>query len=350
MSGALGFIAKFLVPLGLLGQATDFTNVEYDDGHGTTLHAYLAKPPNFDASATYPTAIVLHAWNGMSDEPVYFADLLAEQGYVVLAPDMFRNVAACEINIPWNILTTLCTPQDRIDQDIDAGISYLTSEAVGNVDSTRIFSGPGFCFGGSQSLILSSRRAMFGTISLYGANIDMFQDASDDAVWGEIGAFGTSVLGIYGEEDQNPSPDEAEGFQAAMTTRGIANTVTIYDGVGHAFVNPKDHKDGATQATQAWDQVVNFMNGIVASGLSVPALSRRAMDRHTHAHAQVETKTNFAWLWDHTTDVFQGKGHFSSHGLRHTLASHSGHLKHSHSVLRENGAEASETTVATVHQ
>jgi len=319
-------LAKLLVPLGLIGQATDFTNVQYDNGHGTTLHAYLAKPSNFNASKTYPAAVVLHAWNGMGEEPVYFADLLAEQGYIVIAPDMFRNLATCELNIPWNVATVLLTPQDRIDGDVDAAISYLTSEAVGNVDSTMVFSGPGFCFGGSQALTLSIRRAMAGTVSLYGANINELQDASNDALWGELGVLDTQVLGIYGRDDGAPTPQEATGFQAALTARNIKNTVTIYDGVGHAFVNPQDHKSGMTQAVTAWNQVVAFMNGIVVASSSVGAAARRELDyeKHSHAHASAKvSRTSWAWIWDHTMDFFQRKGHFG-HGHTH----HHGHATH----------------------
>jgi carboxymethylenebutenolidase len=309
----LRFTAQFLIPLGLIGRATDFTNVSYDNGHGETLYAYLAKPPNYDPTKSYPAALVLHAWNGMSEEPVYFADLLAQQGFIVLAPDLFRNIATCEVNIPWNIATTLLTPQERMDNDIDAAVTYLTGSVEG-VDSTRVFSGPGFCFGGSQALNLSIRRAMAGTITLYGANIDGLQDAQNNDLWGELGIDGTKVLGIYGADDDNPSPDEARGFQRALNARNISNNVTIYDGVGHAFVNPKDHRSGKSQPVQAWDQVVSFMKDIVSTGNGV---SRRALDLRAKSNYK---GSSWAWMWDHTLDLFQRKGHFSH--LRHNDQRH----------------------------
>ena len=87
--------------------ATKFTNVEYAGVGGVKLHAYLAKPNNASAgaaAAAAPAAIVFHAWNGMSEEAVYFADRLAEQGYYAIAPDLFRNVASEPMNIVQNIL------------------------------------------------------------------------------------------------------------------------------------------------------------------------------------------------------------------------------------------------------
>ena len=83
-------LTQILVLLGVLSPVTDLANVAYEAGDGTTLHAYLATPETGCASGC-PAAIVFHAWNGLSEEPLYFADQLAEQGYVALAPDLFRG-------------------------------------------------------------------------------------------------------------------------------------------------------------------------------------------------------------------------------------------------------------------
>ena len=324
----LQWLAKLLIPLGLIGKATDFTNVSYENYKGKTLHAYLKYPPNFNASQSYPAALVFHAWNGMSEEPVYFADLLAKEGFIVLAPDLLRNVATGEANLPWNILSTCVTPQSRMDEDIDAAIHYLT-HTIGNVDMTRVFSGPGFCFGGSQALNLAIRRPMAGTISLYGSNIDELQDSSKDKIWANLGAGGTSVLGIYGADDNMPAPETAMGFEEAMNTRGISNTVTIYPDVGHAFVNPADHSSGKQQAVDAWNQVVDFIK-------DQAGVSRRILDV-SEAPAQLSRQVSrpaLSWLWDHAMDYFYGKGHFAhAHGAGHKShsypmaeASHQAHI------------------------
>ena len=121
----------------------------------------------------------------------------------------------------------------------------------------------------------------------------------------------------YGADDGNPNPDEAKGFQKALTARNIANTVTIYNGVGHAFVNPKDHRSGMPQAVDVWKQVISFMNETVSSG---KVLTRRAQDLRAMSKCK---GSSWAWIWDHTKDVFQGKGHFS-------------HLRHNNRNLNES--------------
>jgi carboxymethylenebutenolidase len=308
----LSFLPFFMRILGtlmklvcLIFPATEFSNVEYTNDQGDTLLAYLAKPPDWSADATYPAAVVMHGWNGMSEEPVYFANLLAEQGYIVLAPDLFRGVSSAEWNIPWNILTVQNTEQDRMDKDVDAAMDYLLSL---NVDEARVFSGPGFCFGGAQVLESAKRRAFAATITLYGSNIEDLQDP-ESSNWGMIGVDDSKVLGIYGADDRAPSPGEAEGFGLAMEARGIDHTVKIYGGVGHAFVNSDDHEDGKQQATEAWDQIVSFMNDVTGGRGS----SRHALEMGTIPRSQEEYHPSMTWKVDHTMDMFRHTGHFHHH-------------------------------------
>ena len=269
----------------------------------------MALPPGYNNETTYPTALVLHAWNGMSEEPVYFADLLAQQGYIALAPDMFRGVSSRAVNIPWNIATVSRTPQSRINADIDAALEYLRGKFV--IDEALLMSGPGFCFGGSQALEFSKRTGVAATISLYGSYIDELQDPSDDEAWGLLGMF-SPVLGIFGQQDDRPSPEQALGFASSMEERNIVHNVTIYSGVGHAFVTPKAHRGKSQQAVAAWDQVVEFMNGVVETGGLTRSQELESKQMQASMHVK-EGHASPSFMWDHAMDPLLRKGHFSHH-------------------------------------
>ena len=47
------------------------------------------------------------------------------------------------------------------------------------------------------------------------------------------------------ELDTRPSPAQATAFEAALQERGVAHEVSIYAGVGHAFITPHAHRDPA---------------------------------------------------------------------------------------------------------
>lgn len=306
--------------VGFLKTASEFTNVEYTDGNGSTRYAYLKLPENFNASETYPAAIVFHAWNGMGEEPVYFADKLADEGYIAIAPDMFRNVAAGNLQIPWNIFTVVTYPQSQIDEDVDSAIQYL-EETYGD-SLSHIVSGPGFCFGGSQALELSRRFEINATISLYGSSISGFGEStsSDDDVWGLIGANGSPLLGIYGALDQGPSPEQVASFEIALQQREIDNNITIYPDVGHAFVNPDAYEDGNEQAVEAWKQVLTFFADVVSvspENESNKSMRNRRERRNSNIgntkYSQRENKYEALYDWsmiqDHLTDKMLHKGH-----------------------------------------
>jgi len=263
--------------------AEKFSNLVIEDGD-FKVHAYVAKPKVFESQEPelkkYPVAILFHAWNGLSEEVVYFADRLAGHGYYVIAPDLFRGVASKSTNSIWNIINSISTKQDRMNVDVDLTLNYILNlQPVNNqtIDSTKIMSGPGFCFGGTQSLILSNRWPTAGTVTLYGTYIQELADADDSKAWGKIGnpdssavdIYKSEVLGIYGDLDTRPGKKDAEKFETALNAKGINNTISMYKNVGHAFVNEVAHEKasapGHEEAVKAWDEVVAFMkssNGV----------------------------------------------------------------------------------------
>lgn len=184
----------------------------------------------------------------MSEDTTYFADLLADKGYYVLAPDLFRNVASEEDNLVWNLWNVISTPQSRLDLDADAAFAYLLS--ISAVDKNRVASGPGFCFGGSQALLFAARHRMAASVTLYGSVIDDLHDAGSDA-WGAIDE-SVPVLGIYGAEDTLISTESVQKFEAAMEQKGMSYNVTIYDNVGHAFVHKRAHEGDSRTANISW--------------------------------------------------------------------------------------------------
>jgi carboxymethylenebutenolidase len=66
------------------------------------------------------------------------------------------------------------------------------------------------------------------------------------------------VLGIYGEEDGNIPVSQVRNFEDALESRKVEHTVTIYPGVGHAFVKSNTYNSGGAPE-EAWNQMVMFL-------------------------------------------------------------------------------------------
>lgn len=223
----------------------DFANVEYKDSSGQELLGYLAVP---EGQGPHPAILLIHEWWGLNEGMTVLADALAEEGYIVFAPDAYRgNVTAAFPRALWLRLTT---PGEQVEADMDSALAYL--RGLDNIDSERVAS-MGFCFGGGHSLQLGLRQSenLALTIIYYGAVVtdpDLLAPLTD----------GQPVLGIFAEEDNTIFPEEVTEFEAALNSLDIENEITIYPGVGHAFVT-EDNYNRPGPAGDAWNQTLMFL-------------------------------------------------------------------------------------------
>jgi len=242
-------IALFAVTIiydSLTGSDTaDFTNVEYDNGSGQKLLGYLATP---DGPGPHPAVLLIHEWWGLNEGITILADALAGEGYVVFAPDAYRgNVTSA---LPRALWLRLTTPNEQVETDLDSALAYL--RGLESVDPQSVAS-MGFCFGGGHSLQLGLRQSenLALTIMYYGAVVtepDLLRPLTD----------GQPVLGIFAEDDNTIFPAEVMEFEAALNSLDIENEITIYPGVGHAFLTEENYNQPGP-AGDAWTQTLAFL-------------------------------------------------------------------------------------------
>merc|ERR1719353_395645 len=105
----------------------------------------------------------------MNQELIELGQLITEaEDIAVLVPDLFRGVASPGDNVVFNIYHNLFSgnvDQKQMDADAEAALAWV--KAKPEVDANVVFSGPGFCFGGSQSLLFAMRHEVSATITLY---------------------------------------------------------------------------------------------------------------------------------------------------------------------------------------
>ena len=240
------FFAGMVIFDGLFGSKTaDFTNVQYTGADGQELIGYLAQPED---PGPHPAVLLIHEWWGLNEGITILADALAEEGYIVFAPDGYRGQLASQI--PRALWLRLTTPTEQVEADMDSALAYL--RAVDGVDTNRVAS-MGFCFGGGHSLQLGLRQSenLALTILYYGAVV------TDPALLAPL-TDGQPVLGIFAEEDNTIFPADVIEFEAALNSLNIKNEITIYPGVGHAFLNEENYKEPGP-AGDAWQQTLAFL-------------------------------------------------------------------------------------------
>ncbi len=210
---------------------------------GETATGYLALP---DAAGPRPAVVVIQEWWGLNDWVKEQAQKFAQQGYVALAPDLYRGKSATTPDEAHELMRGM--PQDRAVRDLVAAFDYLASRP--DVNKAKIGS-VGWCMGGGLSLQLAIHEPKLAACAVnYGA---MPTDAAD------IQKIQAPILGNFGAEDHGIPPDAVHAFEKAMKAAGKTINVKIYDGAGHAFENP-NNKQGyrPDAAADAWARMLGF--------------------------------------------------------------------------------------------
>jgi len=191
--------------------------------------------------------VVIQEWWGLNDWVKEQARKLAEQGYVALAPDLYRGQVASDPNAAHELMRGM--PQDRALRDLEGAFAYLAARK--DVEAKKIGS-VGWCMGGGLSLQLAVHEPKLAACVVnYGA------PPTDPA---DIAKIHAPILGNYGALDRGIPPANVEAFEKALRAEGKTMDAKIYDGAGHAFENP-NNKDGyrPEAAADAWNRTVAFL-------------------------------------------------------------------------------------------
>ena len=197
-----------------------------------------------------PAVIMIHENKGLNDNIKNMANLLARNGYVVLAVDLFKGEVTTDRNRSSELTQYVRDNQDIATANLKSAVKYVSS--LPNVNAEKIVS-LGWCFGGAQSLQLvlnSQDHPLAATIIYYGRLV------TDNATLAKIK---WPVLGIFGDQDRSIQVDTVKAFESALNSIGIPNEIYIYKGVGHAFANPSGENYAPKETQDAWQKTLSFL-------------------------------------------------------------------------------------------
>jgi len=200
---------------------------------------------------TLPAVVMIHENKGLNENIKKMANLLAKEGYVVLAVDLFNGEVTTDQKRASELSQAIRNNPESAITNLKSAVKYLAS--LPNVNPEKIAS-LGWCFGGQQSLQLalnSEDHSLAATVIYYGRLVTEPETLSK-IKW--------PVLGIFGEQDESIPVPTVEQFEEALTKNGITNEIYIYKGVGHAFANPSGENYAPNETQGAWHKTISFLN------------------------------------------------------------------------------------------
>lgn len=228
------------VPEGDPAVAAEFITYERD---GAQLTAYTARPVE---GTRVPAVLVCHENRGLTAHIRDVARRFAKAGYVALAPDLLSREGGTE-NLDRDQIPGLlgAAGSERHVADFSAAYSYLQS--LDMVDGARIAM-TGYCFGGGVTWdVATSLPELRAAAPFYGRAPDL------DAVPNIRAA----VLAVYAERDSRINAG-IPALEEALKAAGVTYQVNIYPGVDHAFHNDTGSRYVEAQATQAWQDTLDW--------------------------------------------------------------------------------------------
>ncbi len=223
---------------------------------GSPMRCYMTAPAG---AGPFPAVIVIQHAGGVDPFVQLMTDRIAEAGFVGCAPDLYHREGPKSSD---DALTRMSHLRDKnIVADVTAAIDHLATQSNVKAGAIGI---TGFCMGGRVAYLMATHASAIRAAAVfYGGNIM--------APWGEgptpfdrTARIACPVLGLFGEDDGNPSPADVVKIGAELEKLGKTHEFHSYAGAGHAFMNEDRPSYRAEAATAAWVKCVAWFQRYLA--------------------------------------------------------------------------------------
>lgn len=215
--------------------------VTFTSKNGDTVGGALGLPAG---GGNAPAVVVVQEWWGLNAQIQGTVDRLAAEGFLVLAPDLYRGAIAKDATEAAKMMNEL--DGKRALADIEGAVAYLREHANGNGKVAIT----GFCMGGAYTLAAACTiRGLAAAVPFYGI--------PPQADYSKIEA---PVLFHVAKHDDWVTPEKATKVADAVKAAGGDLELELYD-ADHAFMNEKRPEVFSPDASAlAWSRTVAFLH------------------------------------------------------------------------------------------
>lgn len=214
--------------------------LKFDTAKGETT-AYAALPDKTDADSK--AVILIQEYWGLNDHIKDIAGRYADEGFICIAPDLYRGEIATDSIYAAKLMDTL-----EIEDGLDT-IKNAQAAAREKYEISR-FGITGFCMGGTFAL-----RAVCH-LEGFSASAPFYGDVPDETVLKNLNA---PVLFISGTKDKWINPEKVAELERAARVHSLPIESVKYE-ADHAFFNDTREVYDADAAQDAWAKVISFFN------------------------------------------------------------------------------------------
>ena len=213
--------------------------VTRDDGQ--LQPAYWAHP---STGGVFPGIVLTHDWWGLTDTERHLANLFAQSGYYVIAPDLFDGQVAATPQAAYALVEQLGNGYPLVD----SALRVLEQHHRCN----RCVAAVGFGLGGTLALQAAlSRPDLEAAVSFYGF---------PQRFLGSLAQAQAPILAVYGSAEPHIPPDVLAQFRAEQAAAPLAHEWQTIDGAARDFFSPSDDPAAVEYARLAWTGTLAFLD------------------------------------------------------------------------------------------
>ena len=214
------------------------------------MRLYASHP---DGPGPFPAVVVIQHQGGVDEFMEEMTRKIAAAGFFGVSPDLYhRDAPGCRDDGPTR-RSRLRDP--AVIRDVNATVDFLKGQKLADGERLGII---GFCMGGRIAYLMAAVNPAFKAgVAYYGGNI-MVPWGDGPSPFERSSEIRCPLLGHFGAEDKNPSPEDMKKLDAELDKFGKPHEFYSYPGAGHAFMDRHGNKYHADADAASWPRTVDF--------------------------------------------------------------------------------------------
>ncbi|MGI9476179.1 MAG: dienelactone hydrolase family protein [Hyphomicrobiaceae bacterium] len=237
------------------GFAVDTITINGDGG--VPISAYIAKPTG---AGPFPGVVLIHHLPGWSEWYIEATRRFAHHGYIAICHNLYeRNGQGDPDDVAAKVRAEGGVPDAQVVGDTEAAVKWMRAQPELNGKVGLI----GSCSGGRHAFLYACQKQdIDACVELWGGRVVMpAEDLNEKTPTAPIDLtpeLSCPLLGIFGNEDRAPSPEQVDQHEAELEKYGKECEFHRYDDAGHGFFYYHRPMYRVEQAQDGWAKVFAF--------------------------------------------------------------------------------------------
>ena len=226
--------------------------------NGELINAYFARPAG---PGPFPGMVIIHHMPGWDEWYLEATRKFAQYGYAAISPNLyFRSGHGTPEDVAAKVRGAGGIPDDKAVGDIEGAMLYLRSLPNSN-GKVGVF---GTCSGGRHAYLADCRVQGFDAlVDCWGGRVVMAEEDLNEnfpvAPIDYTKDLSCPILGLFGEEDSSPTPEQVAQHEAELKKHGKNYDFHMYPDAGHGFFYHHRPNYRQQQAVDGWEKTFAFL-------------------------------------------------------------------------------------------